>query len=82
MERAFGARLGLTRDDDRLSKAYYSRLKRDERERQELGFNEAELEKMKDDYYQLMEWDVRTGLPTRSTLDKFGLSDVAERLGI
>ncbi|MFC1916832.1 aldehyde ferredoxin oxidoreductase family protein [Chloroflexota bacterium] len=81
-ERAFGVRLGLTRDDDRLSKAYYNRLRRDERENRELSFNEAELEKMKDDYYQLMGWEVRTGLPTRSTLDKFGLSDVAERLGL
>ena len=82
VERAFGARLGLTRDDDRISKAYFRKLHRDERERREIGFDDEQLERMKDDYYQLMGWDVQTGLPTRETLDASGLSDVADRLGI
>jgi len=82
VERAFGARLGLTRDDDRVSKAYYGRLRPGGRERPEISFTEAELERMKDDYYQLLGWDVRTGVPPRSTLEKFGLSDVADVLGV
>ena len=46
----------------------------------EIGFTEAELEKMKDDYYQIMGWDRQTGIPTRQTLEKLGLADVAEVL--
>jgi aldehyde:ferredoxin oxidoreductase len=40
------------------------------------------LEKMKDDYYQIMGWDVETGIPTRRTLEKYGLADVADSLGL
>ena len=48
----------------------------------EISFSEAELEKMKDDYYQIMGWDLQTGIPTRQTLEKIGLADVAENLGL
>ncbi|MBI4595961.1 MAG: hypothetical protein HY730_06230, partial [Candidatus Tectomicrobia bacterium] len=82
VERAFGAKSGLNRTDDRLSHAYYQRIKRDKKESMEIGCSEEELELMKDDYYQLMGWDIRTGLPTRSTLARFGLDDVADRLGL
>jgi len=37
---------------------------------------------MKDDYFELMGWDVKTGLPTRATLERCGQSDVADRLGL
>jgi aldehyde:ferredoxin oxidoreductase len=37
---------------------------------------------MKDDYYRLKGWDVKTGLLTRPALEKLDLSDVADRLGI
>jgi len=40
----------------------------------------SEFEKMKDEYYQLRGWDVATGLQTRETLEKAGLSDVAQDL--
>jgi len=39
-----------------------------------------EWNKMLDRYYDLHGWDTR-GLPTKKTLDKLGLSDVAEGLG-
>jgi aldehyde:ferredoxin oxidoreductase len=39
-----------------------------------------EFEKMKDEYYQLRGWDVATGLQTKETLEKVGLSDVARDL--
>ena len=54
----------------------------DSRKRLAIGFSEADLEKMKDDYYELMGWDVKTGLPTRATLERCGLSDVADLLGL
>ena len=36
--------------------------------------------KMLDMFYELWEWDVETGLQTRTTLEKLGLHEVAEKL--
>jgi len=38
------------------------------------------FDKMKDEHYILRDWDVKTGIPTKETLKKFGLDDVAEDL--
>ena len=38
------------------------------------------FEKMKDEYYQLREWDVRTGLQRKTRLEELGLHDVAKDL--
>lgn len=35
---------------------------------------------MKDKHYILRDWDVKTGIPTKETLKKFGLDDAAENL--
>jgi len=48
----------------------------------EISSTETELEKMKDDYYQIMGWDVQTGIPTRHTLEKYDLADAADKLGL
>jgi len=40
-----------------------------------------EFERMKDEYYRLRQWDVATGLQTRTKLEELGLSDVARDLG-
>ena len=82
LERAFGARLGMTRDDDRVSKAYFNRPLPGVKDHRKLGVNEEELEKMKDDYYRIMGLDVRTGMPTRAGLEKLSMPDVADRLGL
>jgi aldehyde:ferredoxin oxidoreductase len=39
-----------------------------------------EFEKMKDEFYEIRGWDVRTGLQTRSTLEDLNLGDVADTL--
>jgi aldehyde:ferredoxin oxidoreductase len=80
MERAFLGRCGLTRSDDKISKAFYGRLRPGGEPMPEIGINEAELEKMKDDYYNLMGWDLKTGMPTRETLLKYGLVDKDDSL--
>ncbi|MFC1994664.1 aldehyde ferredoxin oxidoreductase C-terminal domain-containing protein, partial [Chloroflexota bacterium] len=80
VERAFGVRCGFTRADDTVSKRFRQQLKPGGKEMPELGFTEAELEQMKDDYYQMMGWDVQSGVPARETLERYGLSDVAQRL--
>jgi aldehyde:ferredoxin oxidoreductase len=38
------------------------------------------FERMKDEYYQLRQWDVATGLQTRAKLEELGLGDVAQDL--
>lgn len=81
LERAFEARMGLTRDDDRVSEGYYHRPKPTVKGYQKLGITKNELEKMKDDYYRMMGLDVKTGMPTREGLEKLEMSDVADKLG-
>lgn len=82
LERAFLGMCGLTRENDKVSKAYRARFNPGGKPMPELGFTEAELEKMKDDYYQLIGWDLKTGMPTRDALTKYGLTDVADKLGL
>ena len=38
------------------------------------------FEALKDRYYRLCGWDVKTGWPTRSKLEHLGLKDVADEL--
>jgi len=38
------------------------------------------FEKMKDDYYELRKWDVKTGLQTRAQMEELGLGDIADGL--
>lgn len=82
LERAIQAKCGLTRADDVVSKGYYDRIRPEGKSVPELGFTDAELEIMKDDYYRMLGWDVTTGIPTRETLTASGLSDVADDLGL
>jgi aldehyde:ferredoxin oxidoreductase len=35
---------------------------------------------MKDEYYQLRQWDIATGLQTRAKLAELGLKDIAQDL--
>jgi len=82
LERAFVGLCGLSREDDLVSEAYHHRINPGGRSVPELGFTDEELERMKDDYYRLMDWDVHTGLPGRETLEKHGLTEVADKLGL
>jgi aldehyde:ferredoxin oxidoreductase len=75
LERAFLAKLGFTREDDKVSMGYYGRLRPKGEPLAEIGFTQEELEKMKDDYYRLRGWDIETGMPTEDTLRKYGLLD-------
>jgi aldehyde:ferredoxin oxidoreductase len=40
----------------------------------------GQFERMKDEYYQLRQWDVSTGLQTKAKLKELGLKDVSEDL--
>ena len=75
LERALAARDGRTRRDDILYDIYF--------EKEDAGgrkYKREDLERAKSDYYRLMGWDVKTGRPTGSTLEKLGLKEVAEGL--
>jgi aldehyde:ferredoxin oxidoreductase len=75
LERALAARDGRTRADDVLHDIYF--------EKEDAGgrkYKKEDLEKAKSDYYQAMGWDVNTGTPTASNLEKMGLKEVAEGL--
>jgi aldehyde:ferredoxin oxidoreductase len=71
MLRAFNAREGLTREDDKLPKKMAKALKGGPSD----GFNftPEELEEAKDTYYALAGWDVATGTPTPEKLTALGL---------
>ena len=35
---------------------------------------------MKDEYYEIRGWDIKSGIPTRDSLEEVGLKDVADDL--
>ena len=39
-----------------------------------------DMEKAKTMFYEAMGWDTETGIPTRATLEKFDLGDMADKL--
>ncbi len=80
LERAFNVREGLRRQDDVLPK----RLHEDELPEglaKGAVLRVAELEGMKSEFYQLVGWDIKTGIPTLEELERLGLEFVAKQLG-
>jgi aldehyde:ferredoxin oxidoreductase len=75
MERVFNAALGYTRKDDVLP--YRLMHGKQAGALHPQATNSAEmLDTMKDDYYRLHQWDPGTGLPTRESLGRLGLSEL------
>jgi aldehyde:ferredoxin oxidoreductase len=78
--RAFNAREGFGRDDDKLPKKLSQALKGGPSDG--IAVTEAELEAAKDTYYAMAGWDVTTGTPTRAKLEELGLTWVADELRV
>jgi len=76
--RAFNAREGFTREQDKLPKKLYKALKGGRSDG--IALDPQELEQAKDHYYALAGWDVATGTPRRDTLEKLDLGWVADML--
>ncbi len=76
-ERAYNSRLGLTREDDALPRRFLEEPIPD-------GPNRGQvmdvLEPLKDQFYEAHGWDKVTGIPTRKTLEEFGLKEIADDL--
>ncbi len=77
-ERAYIVREGMTREQDTLPKKLLNYSMEgtypDDKVTPEV------LEKMKDEYYQALGWNVETGVPTLDTLRALNLEDVASDL--
>ena len=78
MLRAFNAREGLSRDQDRLPKKFWKALKGGRTDGWSLSPDD--IEDAKDTYFRLAGWDVATGNPTRKKLVELGLAWVADML--
>ena len=72
MQRAFNAREGLDRSDDRLPKKFFKALQ-GTGPTAGVALSETEIEAAKDAYYQLAGWDAQTGIPTQDKLEELGL---------
>jgi aldehyde:ferredoxin oxidoreductase len=79
MERLFNAALGVTRADDILPYRLMHETQKGAVHGQAVNSEEM-LDRMKDDYYRLHRWDLKTGLPTAETLEKLGLGELAGKL--
>jgi aldehyde:ferredoxin oxidoreductase len=77
-ERAYAVREGMTKDQDTLPKKLINYSM--EGTYPDDQVTPEGLEKMKDEYYQAMGWDVKTGVPTLNTLRALNLEDVASDL--
>ena len=74
LERAFNVRQGITRKQDGLPQR--PSVKGTPEGKEELDRHK----RMLTEYYKLRGWDLKTGIPTRETLERFGLKYVADEL--
>ncbi|MBI2876945.1 MAG: hypothetical protein HYY20_08690 [Candidatus Tectomicrobia bacterium] len=80
LQRAYEIREGMTRAQDILPQRFYQQIKPEMAATSRVALSPEELERLKDEYYQLRGWDVQTGAPRRETLERAGLPEVAADL--
>jgi aldehyde:ferredoxin oxidoreductase len=82
-ERAYNARLGIRRLDD-YPYPYWWLLKYGQPHPRvnpaRVKITKEDYDKLLDEYYRLRGCDLSTGIPTRATLERFGLRDIADDL--
>ena len=79
VERAYLVRDGITRKDDTIhGRAMEEPVPSGPYKGERL--DTEGLDRMLDDYYEVVGWDKKTGVPTRKTLEHLGLQDVADEL--
>ncbi|MEN6440352.1 MAG: aldehyde ferredoxin oxidoreductase family protein [Syntrophobacter sp.] len=69
LKRCFAAREGFTRKEDRLPKRLYTEIPNGPSK----GGKITSIEDMLDGYYEAMQWDLGTGLPTVAKLEQLDL---------
>jgi len=78
--RAFNAREGFDRQDDKLPEKMFKPLKGGVSDGWKL--DHLEVRAAMENYYQVCGWDVNTGNPTRARLEDLELGWVADQLGV
>jgi aldehyde:ferredoxin oxidoreductase len=69
------------REDDTLNEPYFEKVIMISMYGMNFGpMDKEKFEQLKDRFYQLRGWDIRTGQPTRTKLEELGLKDVAVEL--
>ncbi len=79
LERCFNVKAGMRRADDTIPKRFLTEPI-PEGPSKGMYTDEATLNKMLDEYYELRGYDKKLGIPKKETLQKLGLADVAEDL--
>lgn len=81
-EKAFNTRFGLGRRSlDTVPRRFMEDIPpKEPRNIEEALVTPAKLNQLLDEYYQLREWDVETGLIKRQKLEELGLKDIADEL--
>ena len=82
VQRAFNCRLGLRREDDTPSEVNFETSLKGAFYDQEIDMkmDREKFEWALTEFYKLVGYDEKTGIPIRETLEKLGLEDVAEDL--
>ena len=74
IERAYEVREGMDRRHDTLPRRFFEEPIR-EGKYKGVFIDRSRFEVMKDQYYSLQGWDVKTGIPTSARLKELGLED-------
>jgi aldehyde:ferredoxin oxidoreductase len=77
LERAIVVRDGKSREND-IIPDFFFKVPIPDGAQKGKKLDRKKFEKMKDEYYHLRGWDKATGYPTRSTLEKHGMKEVAD----
>ncbi|MCW3975661.1 MAG: aldehyde ferredoxin oxidoreductase family protein [Candidatus Bathyarchaeota archaeon] len=77
LERAFNCREGMNRESDVLSIRFMTEPI-PEGPSKGMYYPSGELEKLKDEYYEIRGWDKKTGVPTKQKFEELGLNQEAK----
>jgi aldehyde:ferredoxin oxidoreductase len=81
MLRAFNAREGMDREQDKLAEKMFKKALKDGPS-DGIAVDRAQFEAALDEYYRQNDWDVETGAPTRHKLEALDLAWVADQLRV
>jgi aldehyde:ferredoxin oxidoreductase len=81
MLRAFNAREGIGRAQDRLPEKMFKKALKGGKS-DGLKVDRQQFEQALDEYYRQNDWDVETGIPTRFKLEELDLDWVADQLNL
>ena len=78
LARLFNLREGFTADDDKLPKRVMQAF--DSGPLAGIEINQASFDWAKRRYYELMQWDAETGVPTAQCIEQLGLNEVVKEV--